>query len=79
MLCTVFIFVSGDCSIDICIFVFVLLFVFCLVLYCVFVLLSVCLSSEKFHVRLFCTTQFMDLRNDVMCMYVCMYVCKWKR
>ena len=71
MLYTAFVFVSGDCSIDICIlFLFFALVWFCFGVYCVSVSF-VCLSfSEKFHVRLFVQQ---NLWTCEMICYVCMY------
>jgi hypothetical protein len=64
MLCTVFVF--GDCSIDICISVFVVL--------CLFVLF-VCFFSDKFHFRLFVQQNLQTYEMIYVCVYVCMYVC----
>jgi hypothetical protein len=62
MLCTVSVF--ADCSIDICISVLYCVCFFCL---CVLFWQVSCLTV--------CTTELVDLQNDMICMYVCMCVC----
>jgi hypothetical protein len=52
-----------------CIFV-----LFCLC-FCMFCLCIVFLTSFMTNCL---TTEFVDLRNDMICMYVCMYVCMYK-
>jgi len=73
MVYTAFVFISGDCSIDICILFLFFVFVwFCFVLIFIVSLSFVCLSfSDKFHVRLFVQQ---SLWTYEMIWYVCMYV-----
>ena len=75
MLHTAFVFVSGDCSIDICILF--LFLCYCLVLFWfVLFLCFFCLFvfSDKFHVRLFVQQNLWTYEMIYVCMYVCMYL-----